>query len=74
MSVEQRCDEIFAAIDRDGSESIDLNEFSGYFNQFESIVEVTGDAAAVFALIDTNADGSLSKDELKAFISSRLRK
>jgi len=74
MSVDERCNEIFKAIDEDGSESIDLAEFSGYFANFQSIVNVDGDVASVFALIDTNNDGSLSKEELKEFISSRLKK
>lgn len=74
MSVEQRCDEIFKTIDSDGSQSIEFNEFSGYFEQFKSIVAVNGDARAVFDEIDTNRDGSLSKEELKNFISSRLLK
>lgn len=74
MSVEERCEQIFQAIDRDGSQSIDLPEFEGYFAQFKSIVSVDGTAAEVFALIDTNNDGSLSKEELKNFITSRLIK
>ena len=74
MSVEQRCEEIFSTIDKDGSASIDIEEFKGYFKEFQSIVDVTGDAEQVFKMIDTNNDGSLSKEELKAFISSRLRK
>lgn len=74
MSVDQKCDEIFKAIDQDGSDSIDINEFTGYFEQFKSIVNVEGDAAATFGIIDTNADKSLSKDELKAYISARLKK
>lgn len=74
MSVDEQCEKIFQAIDQDGSESIDLKEFSGYFANFQSFVDVTGDAQTVFKKIDTNGDGSLSKDELKAFISSRLKK
>lgn len=74
MSVEERCEQIFQAIDKDGSQSIDLAEFEVYFAQFKSLVSVQGTAAEVFALIDSNNDGSLSKEELKNFITSRLIK
>ena len=74
MSAEERCEQIFQAIDRDGSQSIDKDEFEVYFNQFKSLVTVEGTSAEVFALIDTNGDGNLSKEELKNFIASRLNK
>ncbi len=74
MSAEERCEQIFQDIDRDGSQSIDSKEFEGYFNQFKSLVSVEGTSDEVFALIDTNGDGSLSKEELKNFITSRLIK
>ncbi len=73
MSSEQICEQIFKNIDQDGSESIDVNEFTNFFSQFVGIVNVTGDASSVFKEIDTNGDGSLSKEELKAFITARLK-
>jgi len=74
MSYETACDEIFKAIDSDGSDSISIDEFKSYFNDFKDLVTVDGDAQAVFALIDVNGDGSLSKEELKEFIKNRLKK
>jgi len=73
MSVEETCAKIFSDIDQDGNQTIDLDEFKSYFEQFKDIVLTSGDAEAVFGEIDVNNDGSLTKEELKAYISSRLK-
>lgn len=73
-AVDKKCDEIFNAIDNDKSETIDIKEFEAYFNKFKEFVNVSGDHNQVFNEIDTNKDSFLSKQELKDYIQSRLKK
>jgi len=73
-AVDKKCDEIFNAIDNDKSETIDIKEFEAYFNKFKEFVNVSGDFNQVFNEIDSNKDSFLSKQELKDYIQSRLKK
>lgn len=60
-------EKIFAAIDADGSETIEFEEFKNYTEKFPQILGGKT-AEEVFKNIDVNGDTQLTKEELKLFI------
>ena len=62
-------DQVFQQFDRDGSQSLDVNELANFFNAvFQRMGDPTRvsqqDAQQIFASIDTNRDGRCAKMEL----------
>ena len=68
--MEARIKEIFSTIDKDDSKAIDLTEFKAYSGAIKGLVLADQTPESVFALIDTNGDGDLTIEELKAYITS----
>ena len=55
-------------IDKDNSNSIELDEFKAYAGAIKGLVLADQTPEQVFGMIDINGDGDLSIEELKQYI------
>lgn len=66
--MEERVQEIFNQIDKDNSNSIELDEFKAYAGAINGLVLEGQTPEQVFNMIDVNGDGKLTPEELKQYI------
>jgi len=67
LLAQQRSQNKFASVDKDGNGSVDKSEFQAFSDKLEKKTGKKFDAEKVFSLIDSNGDGSITKDEGAAF-------
>ena len=68
QSMQQRRDDLFTKVDSNEDGSIDTTEFSELAKKLSEDTGTTIDTGEAFSTYDANGDGSLSKDELDAFM------
>jgi len=66
--MDARVQEIFSQIDKDNSNSIELDEFKAYAGAIKGLVLAGQTPEQVFKMIDANGDGNLTIEELKQYI------
>ncbi len=66
--LQQAQDDLFSKVDGNGSGGIDKTEFTGFANKVKEHTGDSIDLEEAFSKYDTNEDGSLSSDEMKAFM------
>lgn len=67
QQIEDRIQQIVAQADRDNSGTVDLEEFSAWY-QSVYLAELDGEARRLFVKLDTDKSGSLDREELKSFV------
>ena len=60
---------MIAEIDRDGSETVDFDEFLTLFKQREQHVFTEGDAKTIFDEFDLDQDGAITADDWKHWLN-----
>lgn len=68
QSLQQGQNDLFSKIDSDGSGGIDKTEFSDFAKKVKEHTGKSVKAEDVFSTYDTNNDGTLSSEEMKAFM------
>ena len=65
--VDERIKQVVAQADRDQSGTVDLDEFTEWYESVY-MLELDGEARRVFARLDKDGSGSLDREELREFV------
>merc|ERR1711962_1193145 len=65
---QQELDEMVKLVDVDGNDLIDFHEFSSLMEGYLAVVDVDQEIRNLFAIIDINQDGFLSKKEIRSMM------